>query len=54
MSNLTRRGLAVVTLLGAGLMALFFYLMGHIWYVQDKGYCLGSMAQCYDIQEEAK
>lgn len=54
MHTLTRRGLAVVTLLGAGLLASFFYVMGHLWYVQEKGYCWGTMSQCYEIQEEAK
>jgi len=47
MRRLTPRGWAVMALLGALLLWGAWYLLGHIWYVPEEGYCWGSMAQCY-------
>lgn len=53
MSSLTPRGWVVLVILPAiALIALLFWVSGHVWYVPTDtggGYCIGSMAECYGL-----
>lgn len=50
--KLTKRGerLYAALLIGAALLALYgiYELVGHIWYIQGKGYCWGTMLECME------
>jgi hypothetical protein len=48
MSSLTRRGWIVLVIAPALLACYLLALVAsHLWYVEDKGYCWGSVSQCY-------
>ena len=52
MSSLTLRGW-IVLVIAPALLALYLMTLvaSHLWYIEGKGYCWGSVAQCYS--EEA-
>lgn len=39
--------LAVRLALALSLIALIVWISGHVWYVPGKGYCIGTMLECY-------
>lgn len=44
--RLTRRGKAVCAILTLVVIAAFYQIITHLWWVGD-GYCWGEMVQCY-------
>ena len=47
--RLTKRGRIVLiyTPSALALTALLMWIAGNVWYVEGKGYCFGSMEECY-------
>jgi hypothetical protein len=47
--RLTKRGRAILIYLPAALalLAALIWVSGHVWYVPGKGYCIGTMLECY-------
>jgi hypothetical protein len=47
MRDLNKRGHLVLGI-GIGLLiAGILWVSGHVWYVPETGYCIGSMSECY-------
>ena len=50
MTRLTKRGRIVLIYIPAGvaLLALLVWISGNVWYVEGKGYCKGTMTECFE------
>jgi hypothetical protein len=47
MRDLNKRGHLVAGILIGLALAGLIWFSGHVWYVPDTGYCIGSMSECY-------
>ncbi len=47
MRELSKRGNLVAGIAIGLLIAGIIWLSGNLWYVEGKGYCRGSMVECY-------
>lgn len=48
MKKLSKRGNLVAGIAIGLWIAVLYYLAGHFWYVEGKGICLDTMANCYE------
>ena len=48
--RLTKRGRLVLIYIPAAiaLLALIVWVSGNVWYVPGEGYCIGTMAECFE------
>lgn len=47
MRDLSKRGNLVAGIAIGLLIVGLIWVSGHVWYVPEEGYCIGSMAQCF-------
>jgi hypothetical protein len=47
MRELSKRGNLVLGIVIGLALAGIWYLSGHLWYVEGRGYCLGTLLKCY-------
>ena len=45
-SNLTPRGYLVAGILIGLAIATLYWISGHIWYIEGRGYCIGTLLKC--------
>lgn len=51
MRHLNKRGRIVLiyTPAALALLAALVWISGHVWYVPEEGYCIGTMAECFNL-----
>ena len=47
MRELSKRGNLVLGVAIGLALAGLIWVSGHVWYVPETGYCIGSMVECY-------